>query len=43
MIYVGVCSFGLLIIEVTQDCHLNIKSNFAASENFKNLGHILPK
>jgi hypothetical protein len=28
---------------VRQDCHLNIKSNFAATENFKNLGHILPK
>jgi hypothetical protein len=43
MIYVGVFSFQLLTIEATQDCHLNIKSNFAATENFKNLGHILPK
>ncbi len=43
MISVGVFIFGLLTIEVTQDCHLIIKSNFAATENFKNLGHILPK
>jgi hypothetical protein len=43
MIYVAVFYFGLFTIEVTQDCHLNIKSNFAATENFKNLGHILPK
>jgi hypothetical protein len=43
MIYGGDFSFGLLTIEVTQDCHLNIKSIFAATENFKNLSHILPK
>ncbi len=43
MIYVGVFSFGLLTIEVTQDCHLNIISNFTATENFKNKSFIILK